>query len=110
MALFEDLSDSGTSTDQCKILPVRVTGGLASRARAFELHVDEAYSVWVIFIPACVAVLGTLAATTWFVPVWLSDHPGDLQNATVPAQVVFTVVITILQILIPIVVFRVSQF
>lgn len=106
---FSNPSDCGTSTDLRSVLPVRIKGMIASRARAFGMHVEEAYSIWAILIPSCVAVLATLGATLWFIPHWLRGHPDDLQNATTPIQVVFTVVGCLVQIFVSLIVFRWTQ-
>ncbi|TGJ88493.1 hypothetical protein E0Z10_g353 [Xylaria hypoxylon] len=103
---FENPVDCGTSSCLSKILPVRIAGGIASRGRAFGIHIEEAYSIWAILIPSCIVVLATLAATLWFIPQWLRSHPDDLQNATVPIAVVFTVIGSLLQIIVSLVVFR----
>ncbi|KAI0405371.1 hypothetical protein F4802DRAFT_180002 [Xylaria palmicola] len=103
---FENPGDCGTSTYLRDVLPVQTAGGIGSRKRAFGLHIEEAYSAWAIFIPAFVVVLATLAATLWFIPRWLRGHPDDLQNAAVPVTVVFTVVGSVLQILVSLVIFR----
>ncbi|KAJ2999064.1 hypothetical protein NUW58_g123 [Xylaria curta] len=103
---FRNPDDCGTSTDLNQILSVRIQGRLGSRARAFGIHIEEAYSVWAILVPSFVVVSVTLAATAWFIPLWLSTHPGDLQNATVPITVVFTVVGSLLQVVISLVIFR----
>ena len=88
---------------------MRTKGTIASRARAFGIHVEEAYSIWAILIPSCVVVLATLGATLWFVPHWLRGHPDDLQNATIPVQVVFTVFGSLVQIFISLIMFRWKQ-
>lgn len=88
---FSHPSDCGTSDALNRVLPVRVKETLDSHARAFGIYIEERYSVWAIFLPACVAIGITLAATLWFVPQWLSTHPDDLQGATVPTMLVSSV-------------------
>jgi hypothetical protein len=98
-------ADCGTSTDLNKMLPVRIKDA-ATRTRAFGVHIDERYSVLTIFVPALVMVLLTLGATLWFIPLWLSNHPGDLQNATVPVVLSFTVVGFFVQFFASLLIFR----
>jgi hypothetical protein len=98
-------ADCGTSTDLNKMLPIRIKDA-TSRIRAFGIHIEERYSVLAIFIPAFIMVLLTLGATLWFIPPWLNDHPGDLQNATVPVMVAFTVVGFFVQFFVSLLIFR----
>lgn len=103
---FQNPADCGTSTYLTEILPVRMQCGLGSRARAFGIHIEEAYSIWAIVVPSCIVVLVTLGATLWFAPLWLHTHPDDLQNATVPITAVFTIVGSLLQIVVSLIMFR----
>ncbi|KAK8848930.1 arginyl-trna synthetase [Apiospora arundinis] len=103
---FSHPSDCGTSDALNRVLPVRVKGTLDSHARAFGIYIEERYSVWAIFLPACVAIGITLAATLWFVPQWLSTHPDDLQGATVPTMLVSSVLGSLFQAFFSLLVFR----
>lgn len=98
--------DCGTSSDLKDMLPTRLKGSIAPRSRAFGMHIEERYSILAIFIPALIVVVVTLGATLCFIPYWLKEHPGDLQNAAIPITVAFTVVGILLQLLISPLLFR----
>jgi hypothetical protein len=103
---FMHPADCGTSRELNKMLPVRVEDATTSRIRAFGIHIEERYSALAIFIPASVMVLLTLGSTLWFIPAWLKNHSGDLQNATVPVIVAFTVVGSLVQLSVSLLIFR----
>lgn len=92
------------------MLPIRVKGPIVPRSRAFGMHVEERYSVLAIFAPVFVLFLLTVGATLWFIPLWLNKHPDDLQNATVPIMVAFTVVGLLVQLLVSLLIFRWTNF
>lgn len=75
-----------------KELPVLVKDAIPRHSLAFAMHVEERYSALAIFVVASFVCLITLVATLWFIPCWLEEHPGDLQNATTPVVVAFAVV------------------
>lgn len=58
-----------------------------------DIHVNGREIMWGLdaqLRPAAAIIIGWMAVIVLgafiFVPVWLSSHPGDLQNATVPAM------------------------
>jgi hypothetical protein len=83
---LNNLADCGTSVSLKDRLPIRVKGPIASQTRAFGLHFEEHYSVWIILFPSFVVALLFLVPTGWFVRHWMGLHPGDLQGAAVPAS------------------------
>ncbi len=103
---FMHPEDCGTSTDLKEMLPTRFKGPIAPRSRAFGVHIEERYSALAIFIPASFMFLLTLGATLWFIPPWLKEHPDDLQNATVPITVAFTVGGFFIQLGVSLLIFR----
>jgi len=103
---FMHPEDCGTSTDLKEMLPTRFKGPIVSRSRAFGVHIEERYSALAIFIPAALMFLLTLGATLWFIPPWLKEHPDDLQNATVPIMVAFTVGGFFIQLVVSLLIFR----
>ena len=103
---FKNPEDCATATKLNKKLPARISNIIASDARAFGIHIEERYSALAIFIPALTLLLLTLGATFWFAPLWLNNHPGDLQNATVPLMAAFTVVGVFVQLLVSLLIFR----
>ena len=74
------------------MLPARINGPITTHCRAFGIYVEEHYTFWVVVLPALVALVFTLVITLCVLPVWLKDHPGDLQNATIPALLALNVV------------------
>jgi hypothetical protein len=88
------------------MLPKRNKDEPRSGTTVYGLYIEQRHSVWQIVIPV-VAVLGlTLGGTLWFIRPWLRSHPDDLQGATVPVFLAFTVVQFILTLLTTLVVFR----
>lgn len=61
-----------------------------------DIHVSGREFMWGLHAqlrPAASIIIGwmifILVGAFIFTPVWLSSHPGDLQNATVPAMALF---------------------
>lgn len=98
--------DCGTSTEFQEMLPTRSKGPIVSGSRAFGVHIEERYSALAIFIPAAFMFLLTLVPTLCFIPSWLKEHPDDLQNATVPIMVAFTVAGGFIQLVVSLLIFR----
>lgn len=98
--------ECGTSRLLNDTLPVRRHGTTGSRFTAWGLYIEQRHSVLAIFIPTLAMIVATLSATLWFVKPWLEDHPGDLQNATVPVIVAVTTLSMLLQLLTSLLVFR----
>ncbi|KAF4996921.1 hypothetical protein FDECE_12244 [Fusarium decemcellulare] len=103
---FMHPEDCGTSTEMNQMLPIRVSDAIPHRIRAFGIHIEERYSVLTIFLPAFLMILLTFLATLWFIPAWLKNHPHDLQNATVPITLTFTVIGCFIQLLVSLLLFR----
>lgn len=87
-------------------LPVRTSDMLAFRVKAWGMYIERRFSIFPILVPTLMAALLTLGCTLCFIPLWLEEHPGDLQNATVPVMAVFTVAVFFLQILVSLLAFR----
>jgi hypothetical protein len=103
---FNHPEDCGTSTALKEMLPKKSKDEEKSGTTVYGMYIEQRHSVWQIFVPA-VLVLGlTLGGTLWFIPQWLKDHPGDLQNATVPVLLAFTVVQFALTLLTSLIIFR----
>lgn len=67
------------------ILPIRTKGEIdKSDMRAFGIHFEERYSIWIVLLPSALLALLVLVPAAWFFWYWLNFHPGDLQNASVP--------------------------
>ncbi|KAF4983474.1 hypothetical protein FDECE_17298 [Fusarium decemcellulare] len=103
---FKNPDECCNSNQLNRALPVRLKDTNDSRITAWGIHIEQRHSAWVIFIPAIALALITLAATFWFIPQWLKDHPGDLQNATVPAVIAFGVMQLFIQLLVSLLIFR----
>jgi hypothetical protein len=101
---FMHPEDCGTSKALKEMLPKRKKD--VSNPEIYGLYIEQRHSVWQIFIPAFVVIVLTLGATLWFVPAWLKEHSGDLQNATVPLFLALAVVGLILQLSISVIIFR----
>lgn len=82
--LFEDPEECGTSKDLNESLPVRCGDPDRSRIDAWGVHMEQEYSANLMIIPVLIIDCLTLAGALWYMPFWLENHPGDLQNATVP--------------------------
>ncbi|CAI6282786.1 unnamed protein product [Periconia digitata] len=106
---FHNPSECGTSSILKETLPVRTTGPIKTRCRAFGIYVEERYSFWALVVLALAMVIFTLGVTMWFVPEWLRDHPGDLQNATVPVMLAVSVVSIFSNLLVSLFVVRMSS-
>jgi hypothetical protein len=88
------------------MLPKRTKDEARLGTTVHGLYIEERHSVLQIAVPT-VAVLGiTLGSTLWFIRPWLRDHPGDLQGATVPVFLAFTVVQFVLTLLTSLLIFR----
>ncbi|KZL78246.1 cyclin-dependent protein kinase complex component [Colletotrichum tofieldiae] len=94
------------STQLNQSLPKRLEDTGQSRLTGWGIHVQQRYSILVIFVPVMIVTGITLIATLWFIPYWLETHQDDLQNATVPVMLALTTVQFILQFLVSLVVFR----
>ena len=101
--------DCGTSSELQNKLPVRTNGALETQCRAFGVFVEQRYSAWAILLPTVLIILVTIGSTTWFIPAWLLDHPGDLQNATVPFTMTVTLMSTLVNILVSLFLFRITN-
>jgi len=88
------------------MLPKRRQDEPRSRITVYGLYIEQRHSVWQIFIPVLAILAPTFGGTLWFIPPWLRDHPGDLQGATVPVTLAFTVIQFFLTFLTSLVVFR----
>lgn len=91
------------------MLPARVNDTISARSLAFGIHIEEKYSAFAIFAVASFVCLLTLVATLWFIPSWLEKHPRDLQNATTPMVVAFTVVNIFVSLATSIAIFRLTN-
>jgi len=89
-------------------LPVRLCEAIDSRVTAWGIHIVQRQSIIPIFIPVFVVAVLTVGSTLCFIPSWLNDHPDDLEGATVPVVVAFTVVGLLLQLLVSLLVFRIT--
>jgi hypothetical protein len=103
---FNHPEDCGTSTSLNEMLPKKSRDEEKSRIIVYGMYVEQRHSVWHIFVPAVLVLGFTLGGTLWFIPSWLKDHPGDLQNATVPVLLAFTVVQFVLTLLTSLIIFR----
>lgn len=103
---FQNPEECCNSTALNAALPVLLNTTPNSRIKAWGVYIEQRHSVLPILIPAIILVSATLGATFWFIAPWLKDHPGDLQNATVPVIVAFTVIGFFLQLLISLLIFR----
>lgn len=101
--------DCGTSKELKEMLPVRIKGSNITRCTAFGIYVEERYTFWVVFVPAVVIVVITLGSTLWFLPVWLKEHPTDLQNATIPVMLAVSVVSIVSNIMVSLFVVRITN-
>lgn len=90
---FKHPVDCGTSTELNKELPVLV---------------KERYSALVIFVVASFVCLITPVATLWFIPCWLEEYLGDLQNATTPIVIAFAVVNIFISLATSLLIFRLT--
>jgi hypothetical protein len=88
------------------MLPKRRKDELRSGTTVYGLYIEQRHSVLQIVIPVVLVLGFTLGGTLWFIRTWLRDHPDDLQGATVPVFLAFTVVQFILTLLTTLVVFR----
>lgn len=78
MRYYHDPKRAATRKFLSSQLPIKTTGSLGSeRVEGWGLHAQEQ--------PAMIRIaalgLALCVATVWFVPYWLSNHPGDLSNA-----------------------------
>ncbi|KAH8711840.1 hypothetical protein GQ44DRAFT_731073 [Phaeosphaeriaceae sp. PMI808] len=103
---FNHPEDCGTSTTLKEMLPKKFKDEEKSGTTVYGMYIEQRHSVWQIFIPAVLLLGLTLGSTLWFIPLWLKDHPGDLQNATVPALLAFTVIQFILALLTSLIIFQ----
>ncbi|KAF4447041.1 cyclin-dependent kinase complex component, partial [Fusarium albosuccineum] len=103
---FKNPDECCSSKQLNRALPVRLNDTNDSRITAWGIHIEQRHSAWAILIPAIALAIVTLAATFWFIPRWLKDHPGDLQNATVPAILAFSVMQLLIQLLASLLIFR----
>ncbi|KAM5363807.1 hypothetical protein ACJZ2D_011841 [Fusarium nematophilum] len=103
---FNNPDECCNSRELNHALPVRLNDTSDSRITAWGVHIEQRHSVLTIFIPTIALTLVTLAGTFWFIPQWLKDHPGDLQNATVPVTLGFTVIQFLIQLLVSLLIFR----
>ncbi|KAF2475873.1 uncharacterized protein BDR25DRAFT_310326 [Lindgomyces ingoldianus] len=78
-------SDCKKSKKAKDILPIRTSGAIKTRYITFRINIKEHYTLWAVIFLVLVAMVFTLSATLCILPMWLRDHPGDLQNATVLA-------------------------
>jgi hypothetical protein len=101
---FMHPEECGTSKALQEMLPKRKKD--ESNPKIYGLYIEQRHSVWQIFVPALLVILLTLSATIWFLPLWLKEHPGDLQNATVPLFLALTVVGLVLQLSMSLIIFR----
>lgn len=103
---FQHPDECGTSRFLNDTLPVRLHATTGSGFTAWGLYIEQRHSVLAIFVPTLAMIVATLGATLWFVKPWLKDHPGDLQNATIPVIVAVTTLSMLLQLLTSLLVFR----
>ncbi|CAN9159058.1 unnamed protein product [Alternaria alternata] len=98
--------DCGTSAVLKEMLPKKIKDENKSRMTMYGIYIEQQHSVWQIFIPVLLVLGLTLGGTLWFIFPWLKDHPGDLQNATVPVMLALAVVQFILTFLTSLIIFR----
>jgi hypothetical protein len=103
---FNHPEDCGTSTALREMLPKKTRDEEKSGTTVYGMYIEQRHSVWQIFIPVILVLGLALGGTVWFIPPWLKDHPGDLQNATVPVLLAFTVVQFVLTLLTSLIIFR----
>jgi hypothetical protein len=96
----------GNSTALREMLPKRTKDEAKSGTTMYGLYIEQRHSILQILIPVVVVLGLTLGGTLWFVIPWLSNHPDDLQGATVPVLLAFTLVQFMLTLLTTLVVFR----
>ncbi|SPJ79161.1 uncharacterized protein FTOL_07552 [Fusarium torulosum] len=88
---FNNPDECGTSRQLNDTLPVRRSDTRDSYITAWGIHLERRPSVLIIALPVLLASLLIITATIWFVPLWLENHPGDLQGAMVLTVVAITV-------------------
>jgi hypothetical protein len=103
---FQNPEDCSNSKYLNDALPVLMSNTDDSRFKGWGIYIEQRYSILPIFIPALVLILTTVGATVWFIFPWLKDHPDDLQNATVPLVVTFSIIGICIQILMTLLIFR----
>lgn len=90
---LEHPSECATSCYLNNSLPVRKTKiPLESRFKAYGIHVEQALPARILAFFLVFVLLVVVGSTAWFIPFWLSGHPGDLQNATVPIVLLAAIV------------------
>lgn len=80
MEYFENPSCAGSSGDTLEKFPKRIGGDIKLGDYGWGLHACEQLS----FHRFNVLSLCILAGPAYFFVYWLVEHPGDLQNASVP--------------------------
>jgi len=85
---FENPECAGTSENCLKIIPKRIVGKLGQERIAWGLELRQN------LCPVRVTLLFMIvwSSSMGFAGWWLSENPGDLQNATVPASMIATIV------------------
>jgi hypothetical protein len=73
---------------------------------AFGIHVEQELPLRILVLSLLLVFLAVFGGTVWFIPFWLNNHPGDLQNATVPIVVASAVVMGVTSICLAVLFFR----
>lgn len=90
MHYFDSPACAGTATYCLDLMPKRVSGRLerGARAEGWGLQPTEGLSFWKLVALLLLVWLATLLFAVW----WMMVHPGDFQNAFVPATYAASVV------------------
>ncbi|KAH3981626.1 hypothetical protein HBI56_165430 [Parastagonospora nodorum] len=103
---FNDPKQCGTDSTLQKMLPKKINNDVLAKKKVYGMFVEQRHSVWQIVILNLLVLALTLGGTIWFIPRWLKEHPGDLQNAIVPSTLALMILQFVSQLCVSVVVFR----